>query len=54
MKDELIITLKTTNSSADIMNFVTAVNKTDSLTALLLPKLDDTNHFQIEIYKIDK
>ncbi|MNW69326.1 hypothetical protein D3C74_483060 [compost metagenome] len=53
MKEELIITLKTANSSTDIMNFVTAINKTDSLSALLLPKLDDRNYFQIEIYKIN-
>lgn len=53
MKDELIITLKSTNSSMEIMNFVTAVNKTDSLTALVLPRLDDKNYIQIDIYKIN-
>lgn len=39
MKDELIITLKTTNSSTDVINFVTALNKTDSLAALVLPRV---------------
>lgn len=53
MQDELIITLKTTNSSTDIMNFATAINKTNNLTALVLPKLDSNGYFQIEIYKID-
>jgi|GEM_PF-3715547 len=53
MKDELIITLKTNNSSTDIMNFVTAVNKTNSLTALVLPKLDDKNYFEISVYKLN-
>ncbi|MGV6935983.1 hypothetical protein ACWA2B_10755 [Paenibacillus sp. CMM36] len=53
MKEELVITLKTTNSSTDIMNFVTAINKTDSLTALVLPKLEDNNYIQISVYKIN-
>lgn len=52
MKDELIITLKTTNNSVDIMNFVTLVNKTNNLSALVLPKLDDNNYFEINIYKV--
>ncbi len=52
MKDELIITLKSTNNSTDIINLVTEINKTDSLSALVLPKLDDKNYFQINIYKI--
>lgn len=52
MKDELIITLKTTNHSTDIMNFVTSINKTDSLSALLLPNLDGKNYYEINIYKV--
>jgi hypothetical protein len=52
MKDELIITLKTTDSSSNIMNFVTEINKTNNLTALVLPKLNDYNNFEIAIYKL--
>ncbi|MEK4006490.1 hypothetical protein [Paenibacillus sp. FSL H3-0333] len=53
MKDELIVTLKSTNHSVDIMDFITAINKTDSLSALVLPKLDDKNYYEINIYKLN-
>ncbi|WP_205411981.1 hypothetical protein [Paenibacillus sp. O199] len=53
MKDELVITLKSTNSASDIIDFVTAVNKTNNLSALVLPRSDNSNQIQIEIYKIN-
>lgn len=53
MKDELIITLKSTNSATDLIHFVTAVNKTNNLTALVLPRSEDSSHIAIEIYKIN-
>lgn len=53
MKDELVITLKLTNSVADITDFVTAVNKTNNLSALVLPRSENSNQIQIEIYKIN-
>ena len=53
MKDELIITLKSKDSIVDIINFVTAINKTNNLSALVLPDLDKQNNLQINIYKIN-
>lgn len=53
MKDELVITLKSTNSATDIIDFVAAVNKTNNLTALVLPRSENSNHTQVEIYKIN-
>lgn len=52
MKDELIITVKTTDNTSNIMNFVTAINKTDTLSALLLPVLDKKNQFVINIFEV--
>jgi hypothetical protein len=53
MKDELVITLKSTNSATDIIDFVAAVNKTNNLSALVLPRSENSNQIQIEIYKIN-
>lgn len=52
MKDKLIITLKATSTISDIMDFVTAINKTNDLSALVLSELDDKNQFQINIYRV--
>lgn len=52
MKDELIITLKSTNSVTDLINFVTEVNKSNNLSALVLPR-SENEQLQIQIYKIN-
>lgn len=52
MKEERIITLKTNNSAGEIMDFIMAINKTNNLTALVLPELDGQNQIEIEVCKI--
>ena len=53
MKDELIASLRVTSGLITIMDFVTAVNKTNSLSASVLPREHGQDHFIIEIFKFE-
>lgn len=52
MKEELIVTLKTSNTPSDLLSFVTEINKGSILKAQVLPIQEGSNSIEINISKI--
>lgn len=54
MRGKLITTLKLTNNTTDVIDFIAAVNELTNLEAEVLPKSNSHNHIEVNIYDADK